>query len=325
MLALPRTLVPSVAYYLTRPALPTSPKPALFTMNILPPMMTVWHHLVRKNLGDNIDVTVFDCSGRLNAKEFPEFRIQKFLNLYASVKSDEFLYHIAKHRKVGWICDDDVFFLSPNAVQIMQRELAVPNTASVSFRPRNWWHYEIDGKQFEPSGSYCIAFNREIICEKERLTLAPADGNTHPTNNNKGNRRYDTGDLMNEKLLRKGYRCAIVPEHEREQCTAAFTGLSGAVILLNYFKRPEDVMSYFLAPADGKWSGTFLYGVLCAMLSISTIQELYTTLKGHPYPLPSLPSRTDLEKLRREKLPLIGQGRTFEWVDATSEKLRAAL
>lgn len=80
-------------------------------MNILPPMMTVWYHCARKYLGDSVDITIFDCSGKLDPAEVPGARVQKFLNLYAATKCDEFLYHIAKKRRIGWICDDDVFFV----------------------------------------------------------------------------------------------------------------------------------------------------------------------------------------------------------------------
>src|SRR3989344_9029202 len=78
-----RTLMPTVGYYLGRKPLPPSHKPALFTMNILPPMMTVWYHFVRKYLGDRVDTVIFDCSGRLDPKEFSHARVQKFLNFYA--------------------------------------------------------------------------------------------------------------------------------------------------------------------------------------------------------------------------------------------------
>src|SRR5438105_15853083 len=110
-------------------------------MNILPPMMTVWHHCARKYVGDAVDMVIFDCSGRLDPAEFPGARVQKFLNLYAATKSDEFLRHVARRRRIGWICDDDMFLLDAAAGDIVERELAVPNTASISCRPREWRHF----------------------------------------------------------------------------------------------------------------------------------------------------------------------------------------
>lgn len=320
-----RTALPTLSHYLTHAPFPPSPKPALFTMNILPPMMTVWHHLTRKNLGDAVDITIFDCSGRLNPKDFPGARMQKFLNFYAATKSDEFLYHIARHRRIAWLCDDDVFFLGGMPLRILEREFADPMTASVSFRPRTWWHFDIDGARYEPSGSYCVAFNREIVIDRERLSMKPADGNMHPADIGRPPGRYDTGDLANERLLHKGYRCCILPEKERNDCITAFSGMSGAVILLHYFHTPDQVLDFFAAPSNERWGGNMLFGLLSSMLAVCTIQECYERLKGRPYPLRSLPSRAALERLRRDKEPFLRDDQSFTWIDDVSEKLRAAL
>ncbi len=320
-----RTLLPTLQYYATHPALPAGDKPALFTMNILPPMMTVWHHLARKNLGNRVDITVFDCSGKLDEQEFSGTHVQKFLNLYAATKSDAFLNQIARQRRIGWICDDDMFILDGKAADVVERELAVPNTASISFRPRSWWHFEMDGKQYPVSSSYCIAFNREIFVEKEHLSLRPADGNTHPSHIGKPVRRYDTADLANEMLLRKGYRCAIVPEEEREKYVTGFSGMSGAVMLLAYFTKPEQMMDYLESPPKERWSGNVLFGVLAGLLAISTIQECYVRLKGQPYPLRSLPTRAALDNLRRDREPYLRKDNSFKRVDDVSARLLASL
>jgi hypothetical protein len=292
-----RTGLPTLGYYLHKKPLPASERPALFTMNILPPMMTVWYHIVRKHLGDEVDITIFDCSGRLNAKEFPKARVQKFLNLYAATKSDIFLRDIAKNRKIGWICDDDMFPISSKMVDVLKEEFADENTAAVSFRPRDWWHLEIEGKSYEPMSSYCTAFNREILVEKEHLSLGPANGNTHPSHIGKSPGRYDTCDKANEILLQKGYRCAIVPKEERSEYLTGFSGVSGAVMMLYHFKNPEQILQYYEDPPKNQWGGNMLFGTLAAMLAISVVQELFTELKGAPYPLRALPKREELENL----------------------------
>ncbi len=268
-------------------------------MNILPPMMTVWHHCAKKYLGDRVDIVIFDCSGKLDAGEFAGARVQKFLNLYAATKCDEFIRHIAKNRAVTWLCDDDIFFLSAQAVDAVEREMNVERTASVSFRARNWWKFSIDGKEIPPSGSYCLALNRDIFWEREHLSLAPAPNNVHAAERSQ-NRRYDTFDKANEILLKKDYRCAILPSSEADECITGFSGMSGAVMLLNYFKTSDQVLDYYRAPDKKLWSGSVLPGTLGAMLAIRTIQECYRKLKGREYPLPSLPSRSDLERLRDE-------------------------
>jgi len=319
-----RTGLPTAKYYLTRKPLPESEKPALFTMNILPPMMTVWYHFAQKYLGDRVDTTIFDSSGLLDPKEFPNARVQKFINLYAATKSEEFLHHIAKNRKIGWLCDDDMFFLSSEAVDVVERELAIPNTASVSFRPRRWWEYEIDGKRYPVSSSYCIALNREIFVDKEKLTLGPENGNTHPAiiDGGKSPSRYDTFDKANEILLEKDYRCFVIPEHEQEKYVTGFSGMSGGVILLHYFKKPEQVLDYFTTPSKKCWQGTMLYGLLASLLAICTIQELYEQIKGKPYPLHSLPSRAELEKVKADHMQYMRKDHSFDWVYEASEKLR---
>ena len=321
-----KTGIPTLQYELARWALAPSAKPALFTMNILPPMMTVWHHFVRKELKDRVDVVIFDSSGKLDPSEFPGARVQKFLNLYAATKSEKFLRSIARNRRIGWLCDDDMFIINGKAVDVVEHELAVPNTASVSFRPRHWWEFDIDGKRHPVSSSYCIAYNREIFVEKEHLSLKPCDGNTHPPiGQNKHPERYDTCDKANEILLKKGYRCAIVPEEERETYVTGFSGLSGAVMLLAYFTKPQQTLDFFLTPPKERWRGNMLYGLLSAMLAICTITELAERIRGKTYPLASLPSRTALEKIRSDHEQFLREGQSFAWVDTVSETLRTRL
>jgi hypothetical protein len=288
-------------------------------MNILPPMMTVWHHCARKFLGDRADIWIFDCSGGLDPVDFPGARVQKFLNLYAATKCEEFLYSIARNRRIGWLCDDDIFLLSPNIMPILEREFAVPNTASVSFRPRRW-HYKIDGKEYEVSSSYCNAINRDLFCDKECLSLKPAEGNMHASK--AGPRRYDTFDKANEILLQKGYRCAVLPVHERNECVAGFSGMSGGVVLLRYFTTPEQTLEYFHNAPEERWGGNMLHGLLAAMLGISVIQELAEKISGKRYPLLSLPPQHALEKLRKDHEHIIRRPEALAWMDQTCERLK---
>ena len=320
-----RTAVPTLGYYLRRPAIAAGSKPALFSMNILPPMMTVWHHCVRKYLGDAVDVTVFDCSGRLDASALQGFRVQKFLNLYASTKCDEFIRSIARNRTIAWLCDDDIFFISDRSLPILEREFQDPNTASVSFRPRGWWEFDLNGKKMEASGSYCVAINREIFWKKEHLSLAPADHNPHTTLSG-SIRRYDTFDKANEILLIKGYRCPVIPKQERDACITGFSGISGAVMMLWHFRKPEDILDYYRGPDKKAWEGNVLPGTLCALLAICTIQECYEKITGKKYPLPSLPSRAELEKVLKEKrLYMRSDVQIFEEMKEASAKLKDAL
>ncbi len=325
LLRIARTGIPSAMHYASRTPLPQSDKAALFTMNIMPPMMTVWYHLAQKNLGDKVDIVIFDSSGTLNPKDFSEARVQKFINLYAATKSDEFLYHIAKKRKFGWICDDDMFILSGKCMDRIQKEFADPNTASLSFRPRPWWHFDIDGAEFEPSSSYSTVINREIYCDKEHLSLSPCDGNTHVSHIGKPLTRFDTFDKANETLLKKGYRCAIVPESQRSELVTGFSGTSSAVMLLWHFRTAKQMMDYLEDPEDKSWRGNTLFTVLSGLRAISAMQQLHETITGKPYILRSMPTPEQLEALKNKKKPLLRDAHSFDHVDEVEQRLRAAL
>lgn len=294
-------------------------------MNILPPMMTVWHHCARKYLGDAADIVIFDCSGRLDPREVPGARVHKFLNFYAATKCNEFIRSIARNRDIAWLCDDDMFFVGKGAADIVQREMRQPRTASVSFRARTWWHFDIDGKRYEPSGSYCLALDRGTFVH-EGLSLSPADGNAHPPNpDHRPPGRYDTFDLANEQLIRKGYRTTIVPGEEADRCITGFSGMSGGVMLLSYFRTPEQTLDYFLSPPKKQWGGNVLPGTLAAMLAIRTILDCYEKIRGKPYPLPSLPGRRELEKIRSDHAQFIQNQGPLELTDATGTRLIASL
>ncbi|MEI8229684.1 MAG: hypothetical protein WCG83_01160, partial [Candidatus Peregrinibacteria bacterium] len=66
-----RTLIPTLGFFLNPEPFSQSDRPLLCTMNILPPMMTVWHHFARKALGDAVDIVIFDCSSGGRDKPTP--------------------------------------------------------------------------------------------------------------------------------------------------------------------------------------------------------------------------------------------------------------
>jgi hypothetical protein len=175
------------------------------------------------------------------------------------------------------------------------------------------------------SGSYCLALNREIVVKHEHLSLAPADGNTHPSHIGKPVQRYDTFDRANEILLQKGYRCVVIPEEERDEYTIAFHGVSNGVMLLEYFQTREETLDYFLSPPRKQWSGNTLFRAFSALLTISAIQELAKRIRGKISPLSSLPSREALEKVRREVEPYLRDDHSFREVDRAIEQLRSVL
>lgn len=321
-----RTGLPTVKHLLLPRVLPASDRVALFTMNIFPPMLRVWHHFAMRSVGKDVDIVAFDCSGTLDPRDFPGITVQKFINPRYAQKCDNFLHVISRNRAVAWICDDDTFITSHTALDIVQREMAVPNTAAVSFEPRKWWEFEFDGKRQAPLGTYCLALNRSIVSEKEHLSFRPADGNPHPSlihGRNVG--RFDSFDKANETLLKKGYRCVIVDPEEAKACTINYEGLSAAVMLLAYFQRPEDTLAFFENPAKEKWRGNMLFRCFQGLLSLVAIRAAAEKLKGGAIPVRSMPSLEALTRIRKEVEPYLRNDCNFLKVDENNARLAAAL
>ena len=316
-----RTGIPTVGYYLNRKPIPNQGKPLIFTSTIFPPNAIVWHHFVQKHLGDRVNTVIFDCSGFLDPARVPGAYTQKMMNFMHPTKVNEVLYHTAENHKICWICDDDMYPISPLALDYISAALADPKTASLSFRPRHWWHFEIEGKQYEPSGSYCVALNRETFI-KENLTMQSSDGNTHPTIFGDKPRRYDTGDKANEILLQKEYNCSILPEEERNLCVRGFTGVSGAALLLWYFNTPEEMLNFYLRPPKEKRSSNVLYGTLQSLLSLAAVLDLYEKITGETYAMNSLPDRNQLKMLRKEYEPFLKGNQSFASIDETQDVLK---
>jgi hypothetical protein len=319
-----RTSLPTLKAHLFGPTLPASEKPALCTLNILPPMMTVWHHLAKKYLGERVDIVIFDSSGKLKRSEFPDATVIPYLNVYAATKNEFFLKRIAKHRMRTWICDDDVFLVNERAVDVLEQDMNDPKTAVVSFLPRPGWKFTIEGNTFDVSSSYCTGINREIFM-KEKLSMKPCNGNIHNPDSHGNPRRFDTFDKANEILLEKGYRCRIVSEEERKDLIVPFHGISNAVMLLNYFKTPEQTLEFFTKPEESQWNGNILYRAFAGMLVITGIQELYKEIKGVEYSLPSLPKKEDLLRIQDETEPFLKEGHTFTTITGDVERLRGLL
>lgn len=315
----------TLQYQFFPPVLPASDRVTLFTCNIFPPLVTLWNHLVQKLYGDQVDVFVFDCSGRIDPRLLPGTTVQKYMNAMHPTKIDQFIQKSGKNRDIIWICDDDVFPVSPDGIRILKDAFAQDRTATVSFRPRRRWHFDIDDNYHEVSGSYCIALDRRIFVDTEHLNAQPCDGNTHPSHTEKPMSRYDTLDKANETLLQKGYRCFVVDEQKRNACFAGYDGTSIGALLLDYFKAPEDIIAYFDATEDEQWGGNVLRRNLGSLIAIDDILQMYTQITGESYAVPTLPARSELNRIRDRAEPHLAEGWSFTEIDATTAALQTIL
>ena len=316
--------LPTVLYKAASRSLPPSDTITVCTSTIFPPLAIVWNAVVKKCMEDTCDVFIFDCAGTLDPASVPGATVQRFLNVRHATKIDTWIRQTLKNRRIAWICDDDVFPIHAGAITAIVREFAQPKTATVSLRPRTWWHFDMDGTSVQPSGSYCIALDTELFA-KEHLSAQPADGNTHPTHTGKKWTRYDTLDKANEELLKREYRCAILPEEERGEYTAGFNGTSIAALLLHKFRSADALLAYMRAVTPAQWQGNVFPRCLQALLAADIIRDLYGHITAKPWPYASLPAKSDMLALRKNAEPYLSPSHQLTDVDTTAQKLHSIL
>lgn len=317
-----RTLLPTIKEQVWPTVLPANDRIALCSMTMHPLMATVWYHFAKKSVGDTMDIVIVDSSGALKESDVPGAIVLPYLNVYAATKAEHLLHTTTKHRTLVWLCDDDMFLNGTGYEQRIREEFAKPNTAALSFEPRPWWHFEIDGNEYEPSSTYALVLDRTIVTEKEKLSIKPTEGNTHPTHVAMPSpRRYDSFDKANETLLEKGYRCAVIPEQERRAFTMGFDSVSNGVALVTYCKSAEEVLTFFTKQPEKNWKGKTLHRILAGLLSLSYIRLMSEEIQGNKHAIATLPSHEDILDLAHKKEDLLTEGRTFAEVQRTGQKL----
>ncbi|MCP4400621.1 MAG: hypothetical protein GY801_25390 [bacterium] len=200
-------------------------KPTVMAFSLSQDYARLWLHFAQKYLGcGQWDFLIVDCSGDIDASKLEHARVIRFLNLYHGKKIDVFIRKVIRS-DIFFQCDDDRFLVKnvEDELQYLQDQ----NTPVVSLRPRSWWKFAIDGKEYQPMGSYALLFKRKFFLEHNLIFQPPkgiqsqykvfAPGVKHQPN-------YDTADYANEKLLLGGYNVEILSEKEY---TVGFDGLGG--------------------------------------------------------------------------------------------------
>ncbi len=204
----------------------------VLTFSVVPWLTTLWARLLGQVLAArDAEVLIGDGSGGIGEEHRGVMapacvRVVPCLNRHHGEKIDLFLARVCRASYVV-VADDDVFWLDGEPLAWALAELeADPRVAAVSLKPRRVVSspLERDGVT-EPMGSHCVVVRRELW-RRERLSFAvasPPEG--------VDDWFYDTGDLANRELLRRGYRVAIAPP-ELEERFAAFDGVSAWVLKL---------------------------------------------------------------------------------------------
>ncbi|PKN92352.1 MAG: hypothetical protein CVU44_14525 [Chloroflexi bacterium HGW-Chloroflexi-6] len=208
----------------------TSDKKAPITIlliTIYPDLARVWYHLAAKYLErQHIDkIIIIDSCGKLKPEQFPLARVVPFCNFAPAQKIDYFLRYEIDTPYV-WLCDDDLFFISIQALETAYTRIAGSEKVAVAcLNPRGWF-LDINGEKHQAMGVYSILFSRDIFI-REKLYFTTGHINDPAIGRISG--FYDTGDFANEILIRLGYKVDIVKSSDDFVC--ALVGTTNALLV----------------------------------------------------------------------------------------------
>ncbi len=221
----------------------------LFTCSIYPDLTRVWYHFARRYTDAScVRYVIYDCGSRLRKEHFPDALIVRYPNVDHGRKIDDCVRRVVD-TPLMFLSDDDSFILSDQTEPAAARALLDDErAAALSFKPREWWEFEIDGRRHPVMGSYSIVFKPEVI-KKESLSFR-----TRPTDEpdiRQGSGYYDTADYANRQLLLKGYRI-IVPEKEsRGEMVRSYSAVSSGFV--NFARRRWFKSEYRLSKPLKDW------------------------------------------------------------------------
>ncbi len=205
----------------------------LFTCSIYPDLTRVWYHFAWRYMdSSHVQYVIYDCGSRLQKEYFPDALIVRYPNVDHGRKIDDCVRKVID-TPLMFLSDDDSFILSDQTEPVAARALLDDEmAAALTFKPREWWEFEIEGRRYPVMGSYSLVFKPEVI-KKEGLSFR-----TRPTDEpdiRQGSGYYDTADYANKQLLMKGYKI-IVPEKEsRGEMVRSYSAVSSA--FLNFTRR----------------------------------------------------------------------------------------
>ena len=220
----------------------------IFTCSIFPHLTRIWYDYTRKVLGDSIPITIYDCSGALNASWFKGATVQKFKNIEHGLKIDSFLRNA--NSNLVLVTDDDAFIRESELVAKIQGEMESNNNLAIySCHERDHWNYKLNNEVIWPIGTYTFAVNKEIVL-KENISLRSVQTNESWVNSGKG--YWDTANYTQYHLLQKGYDIESIPLAIDSPVSTMFGTSSGFV---TWFKKNFFNSSFKLKKSYGRYKG----------------------------------------------------------------------
>ncbi len=221
----------------------------IFTCSIYPDLTRVWHHFAARFTDpDEVTFVIYDCGSRLRAAHFPHTRIVRHANVDHGVKIDHCVRETVQ-TPLMFLSDDDAFIVNSQAEPLAAETLMADDRhAAFSFKPREWWEWQLNGSRHAVMGSYSVVFKPEVI-RREQLSFR-----TRPTSDPKvrqGSGYYDTADYANEQLLMRGYRIAVPDATVRCQMVRSYSAVSSGFV--NFAKRKWLGDDYRLSKLRSEW------------------------------------------------------------------------
>lgn len=205
----------------------------VLSFSVVPWMSSLWGRLMRQATADlEARMLLGDCSGGIGPLQRRLIGdhgvvVLPCLNDHHGEKIDLFLDRLCR-APLALICDDDVFWTTREPLDWALRQLEQnPRVAAVSLVPRPEVSGVLEHQGISrPMGSYCLLIRREIW-RRERLSFRVAP----PPSSGPQDWFYDTADLAQVELLRRGYDVVIAPPEVRRGLRA-FEGVSSWVLKL---------------------------------------------------------------------------------------------
>ena len=199
------------------------------TFSVVPNLTGLWAKVMRRAIpGGKARIWIGDCSGGFGAAHhFVEgIQAEPLVNYLHGEKLDLFVQKFVRS-EFFVISDDDVFWVDQTpwkwAMEQFERD---PKLAVVSLVPRMRFTWDLDGREHQPMGSYCLIIRRDIWL-KEELSFEAVPEPSPSKGSYAGH--FDTCDFANVELIKRGYNISIAPPEIRDHL-AAFKGVSSATL-----------------------------------------------------------------------------------------------
>jgi hypothetical protein len=270
----------------------------LVSCSVLPRLTTVWAHVASRSLTATPHrIWLADCSGGIKARDLPaSARVVRVLNLTHGRKLDLMLAHVTGGSTIV-ISDDDVLITSREPIDWAVHQLAEPRMAVVSFMRRHRFRLRRGEELHHPMGSYSLVVDRAIWREND-LSFRPRPAADAPEWNHE---LYDTGDIANIELLRRGYDVVGAPDEVADGLVRA-SNISSSVLRLRK-RRADETRDLYLAGRLGRGVDTIYErllpkGTAAPVLDAATVAHYLDEV----VPLFSSEKRAELDALAESML-----------------------